>query len=342
MADTITTLSLITLAQEYRGDVVRQINRRTVALRIFPIVPGEGKNIGWVPESDGQVAENYSDGADAANFGGDSQASATLSWGLYRANLHVSNLAMDAAATASTPEGDRNLWSRNVQNGSAKLGSLLNGAFYSGAGTGTTWAGMDVAIGSTTNVYAGIDRTSGGNTYWQPTVIDPGTLTKPTFAQIRDDVRQIYIAGRENPDVALCSPGVFNAIGNLFDNTRRQNIEQIRTARGKVSLDFGFQALEMDGMYFVKDKDATENRIYYCNSNHIRIEVLPPAEYRGMGLDNWEDVEGDDGFGPIPLMFKYEKLAKLGASERAEVTSTAQLVVDQPNTCGVRKNVDIT
>jgi hypothetical protein len=341
MADTITTLSLITLAQEFRGDVVKQINRRTVALRLFPIVPGEGKNIGWVPEGDGQLAENYSDGADAANFGGDSQTSATLNWGLYRANLHVSNLTMDAAASASTPEGDRMIWARNVINGSAKLASLLNAAFYSGAGTGTLWGGLDTAIGSLTNTYATIDRTVGGNAFWLPTVVDPGSLTKPTFAQIRDDIRKIYIACGENPDVAICSPGVFNAIGNLFDNTRRQ-VDQIMTARGKVRLEFGFQAIEVDGMYFVKDKDATEHTIYYCNSNHVRIEVLPPAEYRQLQIDDWEEVEADDGYGMVPLMLKYEKLAKLGASERAETTSTAQVVVDRPNSCGVRKNVDIT
>lgn len=340
MADTVTTLSLITLAQEYRGDTVRQINRRTMGLRVFKIVPGSGLNAAFVPEGDGQVAENYADGADAANFGGDSQASAVLPWGLYRANIHVSNLAMDAAAGASTPEGDRALWGRNIANGSAKLASLLNQVLYSGAGTGTTWAGLDAAIGSTSNVYAGIDRSQGGNAYFRPTVVDPGSLTKPTFAQIRDDVRQIYIASGMNPDVALCSPGVFNAIGNLFDNTRRQ-VEELSTAKGKVSLEFGFQAIEFDGMYFVKDKDATENRIYYCNTNHIRIEVLPPAEYRAMGID-FEEVDADDGFGQVPLMFKYEKLAKLGASERAEITSTAQLIVDRPNACGVRKNVDIT
>lgn len=341
MADTITTLSLIVLAQEYRGNTVRQINRKTVGLRVFPIVKGEGKNVGWVPEGSGQLAENYADGADATNFGGDAQAPATLNWGLYRSNLHVSNLSMDAAASASTPEGDRALWGRNVVNGSAALGSLLNQSLYSGAGTGTTWAGLDQAIGSTSNTYATIDRSQGGNAYFRPTVVDPGVLTKPTFASIRDDVRLIYNASGENPDIALCSAGVFNAVGNLFDNTRRQ-VDNIMTARGKIDLSFGFQAIEFDGMYFVKDKDATENTIYYCNSNHIRIEVLPPAEYRAMGLDNWEEVEGDDGFGVIPLMMKYEKLAKLGASERAEVTSTAQLVVDRPNSCGVRKNVDIT
>ena len=94
-ADTMTTTGLIVLAQQFRGDVVRNINRRSVALKLLRTVPGEGKNVAWVPEGGGQIAEAYSEGADAANFGGDVQLSATLAWGLYRANLHITKLAKD-------------------------------------------------------------------------------------------------------------------------------------------------------------------------------------------------------------------------------------------------------
>lgn len=335
MADTITTLSLVTLAQEYRGDTVRQINRRTVAIRLLKIVPGEGKNLAWAPEADGQLTENYTEGADATNFGGDAQASAILNWGLYRSNIHVSKLALDGAASSSTPLGNRMLWARQIVNGSAKLASTLNKALYNGAGTGTTIFGLDGAIGSTTNTYGGIDRTQGGNAYFLPTVVDPGVPTAITFKAIRDDVRQIYEACGENPDIALCAPAVFNAIGSLFDNTRRQ-VDEIQTARGTVRLSFGFQALELDGMYFVKDKDATAGQIYYVNTNHVELQYLPDASVRGFES---ETVEADDGFGQVPLGMTYEMLAKNGPSNRAEILSTLQLKVDRPNSCGVRKNV---
>lgn len=339
MADTVTTLNLVTLAQAYRGDIVRQINRRTVLLKVLPIIAGAGLNVAFGPEGDGQIAENYADGADAANFGGDIQASAVLPWGLYRANIHVSNLAMDAAGSSSTPLGNQMLWGRNVVNGSAKLATTLNAALYSGAGTGTTIAGLNAAIGSATNTYAGIDRSQAGNAYFRPIVVDPGSLTAPTLAQVRDDMRLIYEASGENPDIAVCAPSVFNKIGSLFDATRRQ-IDNIQTARGMVRLDFGWQALEVDGMVFLKDKDATANQIYYLNSNHVKLQYLPPADQQAMLQTQTVMVEADDGFGAVPLGFKYEKLAKLGASERAEITSTLQLVVDRPNSCGIRKNVN--
>ena len=334
MADTIQSLSLVTLAQEYRGDVVRMINRRTMALKLFRVVSGSGKNIAWAPETSGQLAENYSEGADAANFGSDAQLAAVLPWALYRGNFHVSNLAMDGAVGASSPVGNRMLWARNLVNASAALASLLNVELYAGPGTGTRMAGLDVAIGSTTNTYAGLDRTQAANALFRPTVVDPGSLTAPTFALIRDDLRKIFEACGETPDVALCSPAVFNAVGNLFDANRRY-VQSIETAKGKIDLNFGYAGIEIDGTVFVKDKDATANQIYYINSNHIHLEVLPPSTMVGPA----PQVQADDGFGAAPLGFKYELLAKTGPSEKAEVLSTLNLVVDRPNAHGVRKNV---
>lgn len=336
MADTVTTLSLITLAQEYRGDIVRQINRRTVLLKMLPIVPGAGLNVAFAPEADGQVAENYSDGADAVNFGGDVQASGILAWGLYRANVHLSDLASDAAGSSSTPMENRRLWAHNIINSTAKLATTLNAAMYTGAGTGTTIAGLDMALGSTTNTYAGINRSSGGNAYWQPNVIDPGSPTAPTLALIRSDIATIYTQCGENPDLAVCSPAVFNKVGGLFDATRRQ-IDVVQTARGAIRLDFGWQALEVDGTLFVKDKDATANQIYYLNTNHVKIEYLPPV---GVPDSPPQQIEADDGFGAVMLGMRYKKLATLGASERAQINTTLQLVVDRPNSCGIRKNVN--
>lgn len=333
MADTVTTLSLVTLAQEYRGDIVRQINRRTVLLKLLNIFRGEGKNCAFGPEADGQVAENYADGADAANFGGDVQASAVLPWGLYRSNIHVSDLSMDASAGASSPIGNRMLWARNVVNAAAKLGSQINAAGYNGAGTGTTIAGLDVAIGSVSNTYAGIDRSQGGNAYFRPYVVDPGVSTAITQAQIRTDIQAIYVASGMNPDLAICAPALFNSIGATFDATRRQ-IDTVATARGPIRLDFGWSALEVDGTLFVKDKDATAGTIYYLNTNHVSFQYLPPTDPVNAPVQ----VMADDGFGEVPLGMRFKKLATLGASERAQVSSTIQLVVDRPNACGVRKN----
>lgn len=330
MADTIQTLTLITLAQQYRGDLVRQINRRTVFLKMVPIESGEGKNVAWAPEADGQLAETFADGADATSFGSDAQASAILPWGLYRSNFHVSQLTMDAASTTQTPAGNRALWARNMVNAGAKLASFINKDCYSGT---AAVVGLDSAIATDSNTYATIDRTVLGNAYFKPTVVD-AALAAPTFSSMRSDTALIYSACGENPDLAPVAPAMFNKIAGLFDNTRRQ-VDNVTTARGTIRLDFGFQALEMDGLMFVRDKDATAGTIYYVNTNHMKMQYLPSALMSALPQDG---MEADDGFGQVPLGMTYEMLAKLGASERAQVRSTIQLVVDRPNACGSRVN----
>lgn len=334
MSDVPQTLALLTLAQNYRGDIVRQINRQSQLLKMLPFVQGEGKNCAFVTEADGAIGENFSDGADAANFGSDAQASATLNWGLYRSNFRVTGLALAAAASSRTPAGSLALWARNMVNAGAKLASTVNGVLFSGAGTGTTVAGLAVAIASD-NTYAGIDRTSGSNSYFRSIVVDPGVSTAPTFALLRDDFRQIYEACGEMPDIAVCSPAVFNKVGSLFDATRRY-VQEVSTARGVVKLDASMGALEIDGVMFVKDKDCTANTIYYLNTNHVRIEYLPTQQ---PAQDMASSMGADDGFGMTPLGMSVEPIAKLGDSSRAQFKTYLQLVVDRPNTCGKRLNV---
>lgn len=326
----LTTLSLVTLATEFRGDVVRQINRRTATLKMLTIKPGEGKNIAWVPEFDGAVAENYSEGADAANWGQDGQSSAILTWGLYRAPIQVTNLAMDAAVGSQSPEGNRQLWARHMVNSSAKLAQHLNQEVFVGPGTGTRMTGLALAVDSA-GTYATIDR--GSVTDWGSYEVTAATAL--SFALIREDLRQVYEKCGETPDLAVVSPAVFNTIGALFDGTRRQ-IDSVRGGNGPVKLDFGFQALEVDGTVFFRDKDCTANTIYYLNSDGLHIEYLPSASQQLLIEAAGGEIQADDGFGTVPLGFKYEMLAKTGPAEKAEILWTGQLVVSRPNSHGKR------
>lgn len=335
MSDVPQTLSLIVQAQEYRGDIVRQINRRVILLKTLPIVRGSGKNVAWTAESSGQIAENYSEGADAANFGSDAQDPATLSWGLYRAPIHVTKLAMDSAATSQTPAGNRRLWVRNQVNAAAALAALVEDDAFNGAGTGSLIAGLDVAIGDDTNTYAGLLRTS--KTFWKPYVVDPGSPTAITLAQLRTDIGAIYDSCGESPDLAVAPTAVFNKIAGLFDPNRRWTT--VDTARGRITLDAGYEGIQVDNCMFLKSKDATAAQIYYLNSNYVHFETLPDAD---VPLELLDAVQSDDGYGSVPLDMSFEMLAKNGPSSRGEALSTIQLVVEKPKSCGVRKNVATT
>jgi len=342
MADVPQTLSLITLAQNYRDDIVRQINRRVIVLKLFPIVPGEGKNCAWVPEfGSSEDAENYAEGADAANFGSDAQASATLNWGLYRRNFHVTSLAMDTAKSSRTPVGNQALWARNLVNSTALLADKIERDIHVGAGTGTLINGFGNAIGTTGNSYAGIDGAV--TTDWNPYVVDPGVATPLSLALVRKDLGSIYDACGEIPDIALVGTQTFNTVGSLFDATRRY-VQEIETARGAVRLTGGIGpnmggnqgAIDVEGCYFVRSRRVPEGRIYYCNTNYAEVEYLPPA---GVPDEVYRMVQADDGFGQVLLGMVYEKLAKTGAADKAMVRSTLQLKVRRRNAFGCRKNV---
>lgn len=333
-----TTLSLLALSQTFRSDIVDQINRSVQLLKLIPIVQGEGKNVAWPVEEDGENVENYSEGDDASTFGSTTQAQATLNWGLYRATPKVTQLAMDAGGSSYQPDGNHQLWGHAIAKHAAGLAKKINEECFNGPGTGTRIAGLDVAIGDDTNTYATIVR--GTSAYWQPTVIDPGTDYAPGFADLRDDMRLVYEACGENPDMAFCAPEIFNYVGGLYDNTRRQvqSVDTLRTARGMVTLDQGFQALELDGMMFIKERAATSAQIYYVNSNHVALEVLPSHEEKLL-FTRGALVQADDGYGSVPLSFKFEMLAKTGAAEKGQILSTCQLKVTRPNACAVRKHV---
>ncbi len=340
MADVPQTLSLVTLAQAYRGNVVRQINRKAALLKLLQIRQGSGKNCAWAPEGDGLLAENYAEGADVTNFGSDAQAGAILNWGQYRANVHLSGLAAAAAASTDTPDGNRDLWGRNIANASGKLASTLNAALYNGAGTGTTIAGLGVAIGQLANVYATIDRAPSDGAYWRPIVTDPGSPTLPTLASLRKHIGLIYDASGVVPDIAMCPTSIWNTIGGLFDATRHY-VQEVTVAKGTIKLDAGYDGILLDGTTFFKDKDATASAIQFLNTEHVWLEYLLPAI---PGLQQLLDsmrkmVPANDGFGDIPLGFVIEKLAKAGDSDKAMMKTYLQLVVDRPNACGVMLNV---
>lgn len=343
MADNLQLLTSIVLAQSYRGDVVRQVNRKAITLSLLPCVPGAGKNVAFVPEGSGVVAEMYLEGADAENFGSDAQGQALLPWAMARSNFHLSGLAEATAATSSTPEGDIALWARNVTNGAAAVASLINGEIFTGSGAAPHMVGLDKAIGLTNNTYAGIDRTDGANAFWLPNKFAPVAPTSLSFDLIRGDQAAIYIASGARPDIAPIHPNVMRKLQSLFDGQKQfvmNTKDTIMTARGQVKLDGGGGAVYFEGTYFVEDKDATDGKIYYLSSDHVRIEYLPVDLSAVPGLEDeaW-DVPMDDGYGMVPLGLRAEMLAKAGDSNKASLKSYLQLVVEKPNACGVRSNI---
>lgn len=340
------TVILLTLAQNYAGDIVRQINRRATLLSLLRKVPGEGKNVAWAAESDGAISEYYAEGADAANFAADGQSSAILPWSSVRSNFSISGLARAAARTSRTPEVSMDLLARNVLNASSALADKINKGLFTGQ-TGQTPEqihGLDAAIGLDNNTYATIDRTVGANAFWKPYVVDPGSATALTHAQIRGDLAAIMKKGGVKPNVACVGPETLNAVRALFDPQILYSMQTLKVlgGAGEVELEGGVAAIRYDGCYFVEDKDATEGKIYYLNTDAVMVEYLPlDVPMMGAG-DETMDVDMTDGFDAIPMGMRSEALAKTGDADKAMLKVYTQLKVKRPNQCGVRKNVAYT
>lgn len=341
MADTVQTLALLVLAQVYRGNIVRQINRQSVALKLLKWVEGAGQNVAFVPKGSGVVAEMYTEGADATNFGSDAQVKALLPWGMARANFHVSGLAEATSASTATPQGNQDIWGANMADGASALSSLVNGQIYTGNGSAPNLVGLDQAIGTANNTYAGIDRTVA--TYFAPNVFNAaGPAAALSFDLIRSDLAAILVASGRRPDLALVHPNVWRKIAGLFDPQKLFLVQtmDVETARGKVSLQGGVAAISFDGCYFVEDKDATDGCIYYLATDHVRIEYLPLDLANIPGIDDEIlDFVADDGFGITPMGMRLEMLAKTGDSEKAQMKTYLQVVCDRPNSCGKRLNI---
>lgn len=340
------TEALLILAQNYAGDIVRQINRRSTTLALIRKIAGEGKNVAWAAESDGAVSEYYAEGADASNFAADGQSGAILPWCFVRSNFSVSGFAKAAARTSRTPEGNIELIARDIVNASAALADKINKGIFTGQSGQTPGqiVGLDEAIGLTSNTYATIDRSSGANAFWRPYVADPGSSTALTFTQIRTDLAEIMKKGGVKPNLALVGPGTMNAVAALFDPQKFYMYQTMKVmgAEGLIELEGGVGAIKFDGCYFVEDKDATEGKIYYVNTDVVHMEYLPLDEPMMGGSDEMMDTQAYDGFDAIPLGMRVEALARAGDADKAMIKVYPQLVVKRPNQCGVRKNVAYT
>lgn len=346
-------LAATVLAQNYAGDIVRQLNRMTSTLRVIPITIGEGKNVAWAAESSGATAQAMAEGAGGTSTTQDAQASAVLSWSYYDQTFEVTGPAQAAARNSRTPQGNLNLVRRELGNSIASLASKINLHIFSGNGATSPKevTGLDAAIGDTTNTYATIVR--GSSAYWQPYVVNPAAATQLSLGQIREDLKEIYVKSGFTPDIALCHPSVFNEVGNLFDASRRQvqTVNQVLTARGNITLSGGYTGIEVDGCVFIKDKDATlesgstSGRIYYLNSNFVDLQVQVQPEFTAaMPEFNVEPdvmLTANDGFGEVPLMAVVVKLAKTQDAARFMSKTYCELRVRRPNACGVRRFVKL-
>lgn len=344
------TIALTVLAQEYAHELIPTVNRTCVALRTIPMRVGGGQNCAWVIKGSGATAAVMAEGATAGTPAQDAQIPAVLNWAYYKADGGATGPAQAAAATASSPRGNADILAMNVVDSVAQLASQINQDVYAGDPTASPVqvGGLDYALGSVTNTYATINRTSQAAA--RPTIFNPGVATPLSHGMLRKDISDIKVACGEAPDLALCHPDVFNEIAGTFDATRRYNqTTEFTNARGRIQLDASVNAVTISGCTYVEDKDATREsgntsgRIYYLNTKYVEFDLLPPKEIAAMlaqmGIVPGMLLRANDGFGELPLMAAVVAIGKTGDSDLFMAKSYLQLKVKSPKHCGVRRFV---
>ena len=341
MADYTIAAVAQALSVDFAPEVYRTANRNAMLLKFLGAEKGFGQALYWDALTDGAFAENHSDGSDITISGADIPTKATLAWGLYRAGFLITDLAASASRTSSSPADLLDPMKVNMMSAVTKLASTLNSDAFAGAGTGTLFAGLSVAIDDA-NTYAGINRTS--VSMFRSKVVDPGVLTPITIPLIRSDLGAIYDQCGSAPDVAICSTAVWNAIANLFTEQVRQNYVPkpgtgVALANGsEVIMDLSVKGIYVDNCLFLRDWQCTSNVIYYLNTSVCKFVYLPVD--LGDFADMMAEVPLMDGQkSQLPFGMDVIPIARTGSARKIMMPIQMQLKVGSPKHCGVRKNV---
>ena len=328
------------LAKVWGPQVKRALNSRAIGFMTLVSMagvlrPGRGKNVQESLELDGESAETYSDGADASTYTVNTLVQPVLSWGLYRANGKITNLARDTAGSSVGPQELVRIAGRELTNKSRALALKLGTDFFSGSGANAV-TGLDSALDDD-NTYAGIDRTSGTNAKFRAKVIDPGSATAITKAQIRQDMAQIYDLGGEYPTLAICHTDVYLKIAALFDANVQHQIST--DAEGRIVMKGGVDVIMFGGCMFMADRLATNNKIYYLTPESFIVEVLPKVAASELGDSDMGSSNLEMTGGSLPLAMYLESLARTGAAQKFSAYVTTQMLCVNPIQNGVRLNV---
>lgn len=328
------TINLIALAQLYKNKIISQTNRAAVLasrLRVEPAMGG--KAYAWVAKNTGMYVESYSEGADAVSFGSDAQYTALLPYSHYRANFGVSGFALAAARNSTSPTDNNDLWLKNMLDASEALASRINADLYKLTPASTDLVSLVPSIGQDANTYAGLDRTNLNYAFWKPYVVGDNSSPAPiTLNDIRKDIREIFKKSGSRPDIAVCDPDTFANLANLFDQNKRYLIQPGFVTEG------GVGEIVFDGCRFIEDKDCLQNTIFYLNTRYVYFVAIPLMD-SSISPAAQRELADDRGFGPLPFGAQVELLGKSGDSDKAQMKTYLQLVVERPNACGARYGV---
>ncbi|MFA5759451.1 MAG: phage major capsid protein [Clostridia bacterium] len=346
MADANT--GLIVYSTLYADEATRQINRSSPTFSIMPKRQARSHKADYAIDIGGLTASTYEEGAEVGTANSDAQSGISLALANYESPFGVTDKAQAAARLNGVP-GNVDQIGRQIVGASAAVAKQINGNIFNGTGVGSTETliGLDTWI-DTSNTVGGIDRTSA--TYWRAGLVatDEVTLTKKV---LYSDLAEINNAGGVRPNLAICNPLVFTQIQALFD-ANVQYVADFSSVTGYPVLGSGsVPTIVINGCAFVEDPDGyvdTVNdlgTIYYLNSDHVWLEILPeqsPAVIPGFGDLSVPAAHGAAVYQYFEAGFTCKAVGRTAHAKKAVVSNMLQLCVDKPNCFGKRENISLS
>lgn len=332
------------LATLLDDDVVSQINRAVVLGQILDVGTGSGKDISWDISTGTALASTavIADGADVTNFNNDAKAPAKLDFGTYHDAFGITGKAMAIAKNTGNPQQLANLFAEYMGDSMERLAFAVASGVYIGDGSTNTIHGLHdssiPAIGDV-GIYAGVNR--GSVAQWQGNVVD-AVGAEVSTRLLNELGRDIYTASGRRPDLYLTDPIQHEKIAATVQQERRF-VDEIRTAKGIIKLDGGYNVLYHGGAAILEDIQHPSGKISALNTMYAKLHQLPDAAdeiNQSIGMVTLGGTPEDQmKDGKTNLVARIQPLAKLGDSHKFALYCYPQLQIKRPNCFGYLENL---
>jgi hypothetical protein len=320
---------------------VKQQNRPAVTLTLIEKRPMVGKNAAWDVEVGTATGQVFDDGADVVVFNADVDRPATLDWAEYGDAMAVTGRAEDAAQ-GETTAAMANTFLTKLDGVANRIADKLNIDIWSADGSGSPQKlhGLTHSSGplAATGTYANIDRA----TYpqWASNRFANGGVPRAiSISIIEAAFRDTVTASGRAPKACVTTPVLWQAVAELVAPNRRY-LQEVTIRGQKITLDGGWQAVEINGVPIFRDPQATAGCFAGLDLDHLFMAYLPVAPTRV----NRGDVKGfipvngtpqemgiNPPMGGQALMAAVSTLARNGNKTKIQALTTVALCMERCN-----------
>ncbi|MFA6167838.1 MAG: phage major capsid protein [Gemmatimonadaceae bacterium] len=216
-----------------------------------------------------------------------------LPWAQYRIPVAIDN------ATILKNRGKAawvKLLADKVDEAGSDIRDLMCGTAHGIYGDGTGNSSKDLtglgAIITTTGTYAGVNRSTSGNEFWQAGFVTSKSSASVTSAMIRtgiNDCRGVSSNGQKTGrgDLIIMPQDVYESFCDLYEDKVRMQSD-LKVAQ------LGFEAIKYNGAEIIFTSKQTANQVTFLSTSTLGFSVM---ESRDFAWTRFEDttINGQDG-----------------------------------------------